>query len=231
MGAEPLASARADGGGKRMTSSTVTVPLRLRRGALRSRPAETTERWVRRRVGIAWALLVVDVLPFSARTWTGAPLVIPDPFGGGQADRAGCPARGTARRAERESSAPGAAERVPVPDEPAHHRVIPADPGTPAHRHHLPHLPVRRVRGHALAAHAMVGPARPAARPLPPDRALDRARHGTARYPDHQHHRPSARAGWAAHSGPFLRRRSRTSRRSPPGWWSCSGSAACCPAG
>jgi hypothetical protein len=62
-----------------MTSSTVAVPLRLRRGALRSRPAETTERWVRRRVGIAWGLLVFDVLPFSARTWTGAALVIPIP--------------------------------------------------------------------------------------------------------------------------------------------------------
>jgi hypothetical protein len=62
-----------------MTSSTVTAPLRLRRGALRSRPAEATERWVRRRVAIAWGLLVLDVLPFSPRTWTGAALVIPIP--------------------------------------------------------------------------------------------------------------------------------------------------------
>jgi hypothetical protein len=62
-----------------MSSSTVTVPLRLRRGALRSRPAEASERRVRRRVGIAWALLVLDVLPFTARTWTGAGLVIPIP--------------------------------------------------------------------------------------------------------------------------------------------------------
>ena len=62
-----------------MTLSTATVPLRLRRGALRSRPAEAAERSVRIRVGIAWALLIADVLPFSARTWTGAPLVIPIP--------------------------------------------------------------------------------------------------------------------------------------------------------
>ena len=34
---------------------------------------------MRIRVGIAWALLIADVLPFSARTWTGAPLVIPIP--------------------------------------------------------------------------------------------------------------------------------------------------------
>jgi hypothetical protein len=62
-----------------MTSSTVAVPLRLRRGVLRSQPAEATDRWVRRRVAIAWGLLVLDVLPFSPRTWTGAPLVIPIP--------------------------------------------------------------------------------------------------------------------------------------------------------
>ncbi len=62
-----------------MTSSTVTVPLRLRRGVVRSRPAEDTERWVRRRVGIAWGLLVLDVLPFTAKTWTGQSLIIPIP--------------------------------------------------------------------------------------------------------------------------------------------------------
>ena len=62
-----------------MSSSTVTVPLRLRRGVLRSRPAEATERWVRRRVGIAWGLLVLDVLPFTSRTWTGQALIIPIP--------------------------------------------------------------------------------------------------------------------------------------------------------
>jgi len=62
-----------------MSSSTVTVPLRLRRGVLRSRPAETTERWVRRRVAIAWGLLVLDVLPFTSKTWTGQSLIIPIP--------------------------------------------------------------------------------------------------------------------------------------------------------
>jgi hypothetical protein len=62
-----------------MTLSTVAVPLRLRRGVLQSRPAEATERWVRRRVGIAWGLLVLDVLPFTSRTWTGASLVLPIP--------------------------------------------------------------------------------------------------------------------------------------------------------
>ena len=62
-----------------MTSPTVTVPLRLRQGVLRSRPAEATERWVRRRITIAWFLLVVDVLPFSPKTWTGQSLIIPVP--------------------------------------------------------------------------------------------------------------------------------------------------------
>jgi O-antigen ligase len=37
------------------------------------------ERWVRRRVGIAWALLTVNVLTYYSATWSGAPLVIPIP--------------------------------------------------------------------------------------------------------------------------------------------------------
>lgn len=37
------------------------------------------ERWIRRRVGIAWALLTVNVLTYYSATWSGAPLVIPIP--------------------------------------------------------------------------------------------------------------------------------------------------------
>ncbi len=62
-----------------MSAPTVTLPLRIRRGALRTQPAEATERWVRRRLGIAWALMVLDVLPFTSKTWTGQSLVIPIP--------------------------------------------------------------------------------------------------------------------------------------------------------
>jgi hypothetical protein len=62
-----------------MTSTTVTLPLRLRRGVLQSRPADATERWVRRRVSMAWGLLILDVLPFTSKTWTGASLFIPIP--------------------------------------------------------------------------------------------------------------------------------------------------------
>ncbi len=46
-------------------------------------PLESAEahadRWVRRRVGIAWALLTVNVLTYYSATWSGAPLVIPIP--------------------------------------------------------------------------------------------------------------------------------------------------------
>jgi hypothetical protein len=62
-----------------MSAPTVTLPLRIRRGALRIQPAEATERWVRRRLGIAWGLMVLDVLPFTSKTWTGQSLVIPIP--------------------------------------------------------------------------------------------------------------------------------------------------------
>ena len=51
---------------------------------VRAEPSVTTaeapaERWVRRRVGIAWALLTVNVLTYYSATWSGAPLVIPIP--------------------------------------------------------------------------------------------------------------------------------------------------------
>jgi hypothetical protein len=62
-----------------MTSTMVTVPVRLRRGVLQSRPADATERWVRRRVSMAWGLLILDVLPFTSKTWTGQSLFIPIP--------------------------------------------------------------------------------------------------------------------------------------------------------
>jgi hypothetical protein len=73
-----------------MSLSTVAVPLRLRRGVLRSQPAEATERWARRRVAIAWGLLVLDVLPFTSKTWTGASLVIPIPSIAGKVIAQGC---------------------------------------------------------------------------------------------------------------------------------------------
>ena len=37
------------------------------------------ERWMRRRVGLVWALLTVNVLTYYSATWSGAPLVIPLP--------------------------------------------------------------------------------------------------------------------------------------------------------
>ena len=102
--------------------------------------------------------------------------------------------------------------------------------GAPAHRHHLRDLPVRRLRGRALAAHAIVGSARPAL--VRSHLTMLLVVLGTllsVSLPNIPV--PSARAGWTAHSGPFLRRRSRTSRRLPPGWWSYCGSAAGCPGG
>ena len=37
------------------------------------------ERWIRRRVGIAWAMLTVNVLTYYSATWSGAPLIVPIP--------------------------------------------------------------------------------------------------------------------------------------------------------
>lgn len=37
------------------------------------------ERWLRRRVGLAWSLLIVNILTFFPGTWSGLPLAIPIP--------------------------------------------------------------------------------------------------------------------------------------------------------
>jgi hypothetical protein len=37
------------------------------------------ERWIRRRVGLAWSLLILNVLTFYSSTWSGLPLAIPIP--------------------------------------------------------------------------------------------------------------------------------------------------------
>jgi hypothetical protein len=54
--------------------------------ALRSRPAaspaeaaEARERWEQLRVGLAWCLLVLNVMTFFPKTWSGQPLVFPIP--------------------------------------------------------------------------------------------------------------------------------------------------------
>jgi hypothetical protein len=40
---------------------------------------ESRERWVRRRVGITWGLLFLNVLTFANGTWNGLPLILPIP--------------------------------------------------------------------------------------------------------------------------------------------------------
>lgn len=62
-----------------MSAPAISAPAHLRRSVLPPQAELTTDRWARRRVGIAWALLFLNVLAFSPRTWTGAPLIIPIP--------------------------------------------------------------------------------------------------------------------------------------------------------
>ncbi|HEX4256057.1 MAG TPA: hypothetical protein VH089_13260 [Streptosporangiaceae bacterium] len=42
-------------------------------------PEVTRERWVRWRIGLAWSLLVLNVLTFYSTTWDGQPLLLPIP--------------------------------------------------------------------------------------------------------------------------------------------------------
>ena len=56
-----------------------TAVLRPRAGVPWAKPSDVPGRWLRRRVGIAWALLLLNVLTFYPKTWSGAPLTIPIP--------------------------------------------------------------------------------------------------------------------------------------------------------
>jgi hypothetical protein len=55
-------------------SSTVAITRRHDLALVDDLPAD--ERWIRRRVGLAWGLLILDVLTFFSSTWSGEPLVV-----------------------------------------------------------------------------------------------------------------------------------------------------------
>jgi hypothetical protein len=59
--------------------SSSAVAFRSRPSAYAPADAQTRERWVRRRVSLAWSMLFLNVLTFSAGTWNGLPLLIPIP--------------------------------------------------------------------------------------------------------------------------------------------------------
>jgi hypothetical protein len=58
-------------------SSTVALRPRLR--VPLAETAQARERWARRRVALAWGLLVLNVMTFYPRTWSGLPLALPIP--------------------------------------------------------------------------------------------------------------------------------------------------------
>jgi len=59
--------------------ATSLVPTRGRRLAVPASADAPAEMWARRRVGLVWALLTMNVLTYYSATWSGAPLVIPIP--------------------------------------------------------------------------------------------------------------------------------------------------------
>lgn len=60
-----------------MSTLVLAFPARLR--AVLPTAADTRERWVRRRVGLVWGLLFLNVLTFAAGTWNQEPLIVPIP--------------------------------------------------------------------------------------------------------------------------------------------------------
>jgi hypothetical protein len=59
---------------------TLTVlPARQRPGVPPADPEAARDRWVRRRVGLVWGLLFLNLLTFAAGTWNTLPLIVPIP--------------------------------------------------------------------------------------------------------------------------------------------------------
>jgi hypothetical protein len=59
--------------------SISVAPTRIRRAAPLTGLDEARDRRIRRRVGLAWGLLILNALTFYPRTWSGLPLVVPIP--------------------------------------------------------------------------------------------------------------------------------------------------------
>ena len=59
--------------------ATSVVSFQARRAERLSRPAETYDRSLRRRVYLAWGLMFLNVLTFYKGTWNMLPLIMPIP--------------------------------------------------------------------------------------------------------------------------------------------------------
>ncbi len=64
--------------------TTSVLSFQARRAARLTRPAEADDRTIRIRVGIAWALVFINVVTFFKATWNEQPLIIPIPSKIGQ---------------------------------------------------------------------------------------------------------------------------------------------------
>jgi hypothetical protein len=58
---------------------TTSVALTRRHDLSLAEALPANERWMRRRVGLAWGLLMLNVLVYYPSTWSGEPLVVPIP--------------------------------------------------------------------------------------------------------------------------------------------------------
>ena len=64
--------------------TTSVLSFQGRRAARLARPAEADDRVIRWRVGLAWGLVVLNIVPFYKGTWNQLPLIIPIPSKIGQ---------------------------------------------------------------------------------------------------------------------------------------------------
>ena len=117
--------------------SSAVATFKPRRSAPSLASAETRERWVRRRVGTVWGLLILNAITFTA----GAPLLVPIPHRIGEIlSQGSLPlALLLALTVNRARDTP---QRLPLPGKPARHRSGRDDLSARALRHHVPDLPV-----------------------------------------------------------------------------------------
>ncbi len=194
-----------------MTASLVAT--RARDLAVPASAEAPAERWTRRRarprVGPAHHERAHVLFGHLERCAAGDT----DPIDTRAAHYAGCHAGRAAACVERQPQAAHLSKLLPLHPDPAVRDRIHGDGPVRTPRHVLPHLSVRRLRGDAVAAHALVGPARYAPGPRLSENHGRRPGRRAARSPC-CHRRPHwPKGGWQGRCGRFRRRRSRTSRR------------------
>ncbi len=134
--------------------TTSVLSFQARRAARLARPAEADDRMIRIRVGLAWALVFLNVVTFYKGTWNQLPLIIPIPSKIGQLMTQGALpvalllAWSVNRRMVIRPNVFLSLLTLLLIEA----FISALNPNGHMHRHPVPDRPARRVRGHPVAA-------------------------------------------------------------------------------